>query len=86
MQVLDLATKIVNSDEDDVYISFKVIINNDTDYDITSIEIKGFDEEGFEVASVLIFDDIEAGRTKTLTEREDFSIDIFEQISEWGVK
>ena len=86
MQVIDLATKVINTDEGDATISFKVIIKNDADDEITKIEIKGFDEEGFEITSVLIFDEIEAGETKTLTEREDVCVEDFEQITEWRVK
>jgi hypothetical protein len=86
MQIIDLATKVINTDEDDVVISFKVILKNDTDDEISSIEIKGFDEEGFEIISVRIFDKIQAGETKTLTEREDVSVEDFEQITEWRVK
>jgi len=86
MQVIDLATKVINTDEDDVTISFKVIVKNVTDDEITSIEIKGFDNDGFEISSVLIFDSIKMGETKTLTEREDIDVEDFEQIAEWRVK
>jgi hypothetical protein len=86
MQVIDLATKVINTDEDDATISFKVIIKNDSDDEITTIEIKGFDEEGFEITSVLIFEEIEAGETKTLTAREHVCVEDFEQITEWRVK
>lgn len=86
MQVIDLATKVINTDEDDVTISFKAVIKNDTDDEITSIEIKGFDDEGFEISSILIIDEVKISETKTLTEREDVSIEDFEQIVEWKVK
>lgn len=85
MKIIDLATKKLKADDEDVTISFKLIVESNLKNEYADFEIKGLDSEGFEITSVIINDSIEDGETKTITERTDISIEDFEAIVEWKV-
>ena len=81
--VEEFKTKIIGEDEDDVDLSFRAVVRNNSDDLYVSITLKGLDSEGFEIEDILLTGNIQPGTSKALTEKTYISHEKYDQISEW---
>ena len=81
--VEDLKTKIIGEDEDDVELSFRAVVRNNSDDTYVSITLNALDDEGFEIEDVILGGNIQLGTSKALTEKTYISREKYRQIHEW---
>ncbi len=87
MKVSDIATKVINKD-DDGYVSFaiKALVENDSDEEEVYVCLQGLDNEDFEVYEMTLTGKISTGESKVLTTSDYVAASIFEQIIKWQEK
>ncbi len=69
MKVSEIATRLIDemSDEGDVYVSIKALVENDTSDPEVGIMLQGVDEEGFCLHEFHLSGDIAPGGSRVLT-------------------
>ena len=87
MKITDVGCRLLlpADRDDDVKISVKATVHNNTEDSVSRPDLKGLDKDGFEVASVRLDGRVPPGGTEVLTTTDFVNAELFEQLVEWRV-
>ena len=85
MKVSEIATRLIDemSDEGDVYVSIKALVENDKSDPEVGIMLQGVDKEGFCLHLFILEGDIAPGGSRVLTTVNYLSRASYEKIIQW---
>ncbi|MEE3054962.1 MAG: hypothetical protein VYB34_14620 [Planctomycetota bacterium] len=85
MKVSEIATRLIDemSDEGDVYVSIKALVENDKSDPEVGIMLQGVDEEGFCLHEFYLSGDIDPGGSRVLTAVSYLSRASYGKIIQW---
>ena len=86
MIIGEIATRIIDEDEDDVTLSVKALVKNDSDDEDVWITLQGLDQDGFVVSEISLEGRISLGEQRDLTESTFVGRKLHSQIVQWREK